>query len=56
LELTCGNTNDRIPVLRIVVEILEQYVARSLGLDGADAVYRALSESDGTFGVTARAR
>jgi hypothetical protein len=34
LPLTCSNTNDRVPTLDLVAEILENYIARHLGYAG----------------------
>jgi hypothetical protein len=35
LELSCDNTNDRVPTLDLVAEILENYIALGLGYSGA---------------------
>jgi hypothetical protein len=35
LELSCDNTNDRIPTLQIVAEIFENFIAQRLGYTGS---------------------
>ncbi len=54
LALTCPNTTDRVPVLQLVAEALEQHVADASGLTGgADTrrrqVYALLAGADGSF-------
>lgn len=55
LQLTCQNTNERIPTLEIINEILENYIARHKGLSEKDledkiavqkAVYASALASD----------
>lgn len=55
LELTCANTNDRIAMLEIVDEILEQYIAKARGYGGTVAdrkrlVYQMLADAGSSFG------
>src|SRR5262249_15018132 len=35
LELTCDNTNNRVPTLDLVAEVLETYIAQALGYGGS---------------------
>src|SRR5207249_967724 len=55
LPLTCANTNEIVPLLEIVDEILEQYIATARGFPGTSAdrkraVYELLASATGSFG------
>ncbi|MGN6105586.1 MAG: neuraminidase-like domain-containing protein, partial [Kofleriaceae bacterium] len=54
LKLNCGNTNERIPLLQIVDEILEAYIVNERALPGdpedqRKQVYVDLATADGSF-------
>lgn len=56
LPLTCANTRDRVPVLEIVDEILEGFLARATSLTGSveeqrRRVYEALASEDASFAL-----
>ncbi len=49
LELTCKNTNDYVPYLDVVNEVLERYLREVLPLPSGTALYQHLADQAATF-------
>jgi|CXWL01.1.fsa_nt_gi protocatechuate 3,4-dioxygenase beta subunit len=49
LELTCKNTNEYIPYLDLVNEILESYIDGTASHTAGTTIYKHLAEQDGSF-------